>query len=1227
MDNILINFAAGDQSGLTESANGLDKIIQKEGQVGEAWQKTSEQMTAQNNTIIGQTSKLAKSIDDLGVAAKSMDKVAIGGAYANYLKQIQQQLGLTSNELINYVQNARKAAQAAILDPSATDEQVKQLTLSLQVINDQLKQFGVNEDSTGLKSKNFTSQIRAVRNELLAMTEAGQSGTAEFDALKNKYAEMQRISRQFMIESQGLVQNNEAIAGTISILSGVTAGYQVATGAAVLFGDANSDVQKAMQKLFAAMNLLQGLQQIEAVIQKSSAASILLESIFRKANTEAITEGVVATTADTEASLADAAAKGVEAGATAGATVAAEGLNAALLANPVTAVIVGITALIVALSTLTDNSAAVAAMQDNFNKSLEETGVIVKDDIAIFDRYAERQLAFAKTQGASTLELISLEGKLNNEKLATIKKAADAATAAYKKQKGEINQLLAQDIEVDKSIYKAHDDLLKNKETLDKEYTDLYQKQVLLRQQFEQQANADNIKSYNSYVQLQVAAQIAGTDAERNAQIASIKEIAAVRESDPSFKALTAGEKALARANDEKQIQALELQNYQHYLRGRVDLYDAYIAESKIQILKNETDSIDAINHITDLQIAALKKQQKEALSNPTLNAGEQEKIIQESNLKIAELEKQKQTLILTIQKSGINAQLVLAQNGSIEQYKLKVDQIDNEQKLALSAAQLTQQQIDEINNTATKKRQDAERAFNQFQLQQEISRDNAALGKFGLDEDTKLELTLKRLNDEKAVEISQAEENAAKIHEIDVKYDNLTRAAKIASIDAIKNKELAAYQAYHDEVINLDKQIAADTNIDTKFRISALEDYKREQEGELQIEFDTLEKKKGLIEDYDVQYQILLNKKKAFAQTIEQQITAIEKKEIDQRVSDMQAVFNIFKTGFQSFLPQDAFSNALSSLNDFGNQAFKIFSNLKQQVADYNRIIFDPGSSAGEVLKAAADKQQVESDARKAAEVAAVQAAQSTINQIYADASAQRQQHMQDEVKALEDQKNKELQNTNLTKQQQANIEARYAQKEKQVKLEAWKADQKAKEQQAIINGLLAITATFAEFGWPAGIIPAAIQAAATAIIVGEIAGQSPPKFKHGKVDIQGPGTNTSDSIPALISKGESVIKADSTAKWKEALTAINNDQFEHYLMAKVKDFVFPHIPEDVNPSIPAESIDYKKLASEIASQMKGVIPGSKSMHFNIDKDGIHTLVMEGNTQTEFKNNRYSMT
>ena len=48
--------------------------------------------------------------------------------------------------------------------------------------------------------------------------------------------------------------------------------------------------------------------------------------------------------------------------------------------------------------------------------------------------------------------------------------------------------------------------------------------------------------------------------------------------------------------------------------------------------------------------------------------------------------------------------------------------------------------------------------------------------------------------------------------------------------------------------------------------------------------------------------------------------------------------------------------------------------------------------------------------------------------------------------------------------------------------------------------------------------------------------------KFAKGGVDIQGPGTETSDSIPAMISKGESVMTARATKMFKPLLLAMND-------------------------------------------------------------------------------------
>lgn len=57
---------------------------------------------------------------------------------------------------------------------------------------------------------------------------------------------------------------------------------------------------------------------------------------------------------------------------------------------------------------------------------------------------------------------------------------------------------------------------------------------------------------------------------------------------------------------------------------------------------------------------------------------------------------------------------------------------------------------------------------------------------------------------------------------------------------------------------------------------------------------------------------------------------------------------------------------------------------------------------------------------------------------------------------------------------------------------------------------------------------------------------------FKDGVIDLQGPGTGTSDSIPAMLSKGESVMTADETARSYNLLTAIREKKLDDRVLAK---------------------------------------------------------------------------
>jgi hypothetical protein len=58
---------------------------------------------------------------------------------------------------------------------------------------------------------------------------------------------------------------------------------------------------------------------------------------------------------------------------------------------------------------------------------------------------------------------------------------------------------------------------------------------------------------------------------------------------------------------------------------------------------------------------------------------------------------------------------------------------------------------------------------------------------------------------------------------------------------------------------------------------------------------------------------------------------------------------------------------------------------------------------------------------------------------------------------------------------------------------------------------------------------------------------------YAKGDVNIDGPGTKTSDSIPAMISKGESVINADSTSRSLKLLEGINAGKIDDRILERL--------------------------------------------------------------------------
>jgi hypothetical protein len=124
---------------------------------------------------------------------------------------------------------------------------------------------------------------------------------------------------------------------------------------------------------------------------------------------------------------------------------------------------------------------------------------------------------------------------------------------------------------------------------------------------------------------------------------------------------------------------------------------------------------------------------------------------------------------------------------------------------------------------------------------------------------------------------------------------------------------------------------------------------------------------------------------------------------------------------------------------------------------------------------------------------------------------------------------------------------------------------EKQAKRNAAIIDGAAGVVKAFASYPYPVALIISALIAAKTISQVA-IINRTKPGFAKGVIDLKGPGTATSDSIPANLSRGESVVTADKTKQSKKTLRDIMDGKLNDAKYKQLNDGILSklHVTKD---------------------------------------------------------------
>lgn len=384
--------------------------------------------------FIGDTSQLTKDLEE-----------SLSGVGADAAKEFKA----ANTEAAKYAATIDKAEKEVLAMAKAEGYSAKEGKVLLQLFKDVTK-----EVATGAIME-YAGDMQVLGTEIVETTEKTKSMKAQLRELKEQIAnatdpaEIQRLSAAAGVlqddigdlnaKIKGLASDTRVFDGLLDAASGLAGGFAVLQGAQALVGTESKEIEKTLLKVNAAMSILQGLQQIQNVLQEESAASLLLGNVQRKIEVALTSESVVARTA---------------------ATVAQYALNAAMNLFPLVAIVSGLILAVKALNSYTAAAKDTGEAQRKLNKELE-----------IQLQYLGA--ASKQFQTSADVRKVQLEGEL------ALLKSIGASENEIKSKEIEIAEARLKTATINKTLYK---DLIANIQNEDK-----LNKQLEIRRKLEQE--------------------------------------------------------------------------------------------------------------------------------------------------------------------------------------------------------------------------------------------------------------------------------------------------------------------------------------------------------------------------------------------------------------------------------------------------------------------------------------------------------------------------------------------------------------------------------------------------------------------------------------------------------------------------------------------------------------------------------------------------------------------
>lgn len=392
------------------------------------------------------SSEYSKTVDTLVEKEAKLKEVMTAGK-----TQISGMKG-SYNALKNEM-SALKKVWAEVTDEgerARLGEKIASINAELKGMDANIGNFQRNVgDYEGALTRAYASQ----RQELAELKKAMDNLDPNSSAYAQAFERASEITHNLTERQENLKYASKDLGDQLSNVKGIAtnmvAGFSAAQAAMGLFGAESEDVQKAMLKVQQSIQLVQGLEGLDGFIKRTEGLSLAL-----KKSKTSLTENAAATAKDATATVADTTAKGAQATATNTATVAQKGLNAALKANPVGAIIIAVTALVALVKVFKDDIINLLGGTEKLNSAFDKF-------LSVISGVGNAILQYLLTPLKTAISVFKTVGKVMSD---VFTGNWDQISNDVKEGVGNVVETVKNGIDVVENYNKAADDTAKKRE-------------------------------------------------------------------------------------------------------------------------------------------------------------------------------------------------------------------------------------------------------------------------------------------------------------------------------------------------------------------------------------------------------------------------------------------------------------------------------------------------------------------------------------------------------------------------------------------------------------------------------------------------------------------------------------------------------------------------------------------------------------------------------------------